>query len=900
MFVGRYAERARVDELIARAASGQGGALALRGEAGIGKSALLEHVVANAAGEVLRARGAEAETRLPFATLHELLRPLASSVDRLPAPQAAALNAALAIAPADGTSRLAVYAATLTLLASAAADRAVICIVDDAHWVDEASAGALGFVARRLEHDAVALLVSGREVGPALAGLEAVELGGLGVDEARALLAARRPSLPPAAADVVVRAARGNPLALLEFATALDDGEGLPALDEPLAVGEEVQRTFARRAQRLSPESRRALLLAAAGEASGPDVIWAALEHEQVGSAAVREAQGDELLLAGNALQFCHPLARSAIYHSAPPAEVRTAHRTLARVTPDPIARAWHLAEAATSSDASVADALERAAAEARGRGGAAVEAGTLERSARLTADVEPRARRLVAAAAAAEAAGHAIRAERLLAEAAELSGDAVLRADAAARRSYLLFDRGDFDAALRIATEAADAARPALAARVLASSGIVHALAHRLDVTEARRIAERASWLADTDGDGDLDLAHMLAWTWELTGRTSDALELARAALPRVDPETVLAIDVAAHFVYLEDYGTAREAFQRIVGRLRRTSAFGNLAYALDHLANLNLRTGRTVLAYGYSTEAVQLMESIGVDVGVAASLARLALIEAVLGQSERAREHGARALEVAAARGDRWNEVRARAALGFEALTAGEYEPASTFLTPAVQMLADGGVHHPNAFRVHGDLVEALVRAGRRDEAAAELESFERDAEQSASPWARAVAARCGALLADDSACEAAFAAACEADGAGELERARTLLAYGERLRRLRRVREAREPLRGALESFERVAAARWAERARAELRATGARVPSAGRGAHEELTPQELQVALAVADGLTNKEVAARLFLSPKTIEFHLTRAYRKLGVRSRAELTRVLERSRTIEP
>jgi DNA-binding CsgD family transcriptional regulator len=388
-----------------------------------------------------------------------------------------------------------------------------------------------------------------------------------------------------------------------------------------------------------------------------------------------------------------------------------------------------------------------------------------------------------------------------------------------------------------------------------------------------------------------------MLAWTWELSGRTREALALTTECLPRIDPASVVAIDVAAHFIYLEDYVTGRDVLERIVSDLRQASAFGNLAYALDHLANLDLRTGRTLSAYAHSVEAVQLMKSIGIDVGVAATLARLALIEAVLGKSEEARAHGARALDVATARGDGWNEVRARAALGFEALSRGEFAVAADFLEPAVRMLSEGGVHHPNTFRVHGDLVEALARAGRQVEAKANLAAFARDAELTGSPWARAVVARCRAVLARDAECESAFAVALRGFGtAEELERARALLSQGERLRRLRRVRDARKPLRQALESFERLGARTWADRTTAELRATGERLRPRGRIAHEELTPQELQVTLAAADGLTNKEIAARLFLSPKTIEFHLTRAYRKIGVRSRAELAGVLRARR----
>jgi DNA-binding CsgD family transcriptional regulator len=351
-----------------------------------------------------------------------------------------------------------------------------------------------------------------------------------------------------------------------------------------------------------------------------------------------------------------------------------------------------------------------------------------------------------------------------------------------------------------------------------------------------------------------------------------------------------VVAIDFAVHLIYLEQYDGARRLLERLVAFERRTGGFGNLAYALDNLANLDLRTGRTAVAYASSVESAQLMEMMGVDVGSAASLARLALIEAVMGMGTEAQAHARSALDISVRRGDAWNEVRARAALGSEALSRGDFAGANEFLAPAVRALLAGEVHHPNMFRVHGDLIEALAAARRQDEAELHLRRFTRDAETTGSAWARAVAARCRAILSVDADVDGAFDAALSHDG-GDVERARTLLAYGERLRRHRRRRDARAPLRLALELFEGSAASPWAERARAELRATGERLRPRARP-QDELTPQELRVALAAADGLTNNEIAARLFLSTKTIEAHLTRAYRKLAVRSRAQLVRAL--------
>jgi DNA-binding CsgD family transcriptional regulator len=307
----------------------------------------------------------------------------------------------------------------------------------------------------------------------------------------------------------------------------------------------------------------------------------------------------------------------------------------------------------------------------------------------------------------------------------------------------------------------------------------------------------------------------------------------------------------------------------------------------------------GRPIPAYAASLEAIQLTEPLGTDVALASSFAWLALVEATLGRSADADAHGRRSLVVAAERGDRFNEVRARGALGLDALARGDVAAAVDWLEPAAQLLAAGGVRLPNTFPLHGDLIEAQVRLGKRADASTQLAGLLDDAKLTDSRWALAVGARCRALLADDADAEEAFEAALEHHDAdsNELEAARTQLAYGERLRRLRKRRAAREQLHGALEKLDRLGARPWAERARAELRASGERLRNRKAAAHEQLTPQELQVSLAAADGLTNKEVGARLFLSPKTVEFHLGRAYRKLDVRSRAELIKLFAKEPT---
>lgn len=894
MLVGRAEETAQIQRLLAEASDGRGGALVLRGEAGIGKTALLDDAAGGVgAFKVLRATAVQSEADVPFAALHQLVAPVLHLIDALPEPQARAMKAALALARAESPDRLATYAATLGVLAAAAAEQPLLSVVDDAHWLDQASADALVFSTRQIEHDPIAMLFAVRdpEVSSFSApGAAELSVEGLPDTDARALLAARAPSLLPAEVDRLLATARGNPLALLEFASS---GTRDDPSTEVIPVSDAVERSFLRRSCHLSPPAQRALLLTAASDPAEPEALWTALDSEGISTDWVSEAERAGLIVRGRRLDFTHPLARSAIYHAATPVDRRAAHRALAGATSHRDRRALHLAAAASGPDEGVATALEQAAAEARRRGGISSEAAALERAAELTPADEKRAGRLLAAGLAAEAAGRFERAERLIVDAAEATTDPNLRAEAVARSSYLLFDRAEFEEAVELATAEAKRAPEATSARVLTSSGAVHALVHLLDISRARTMAERAANLAGPAWRNDLDLCHMLAWTWELSGEVGRARELAAECVDRADVGRVLAIDLAGHFIFLEDYSRARGWLQRVIEHARAAHALGNLSYALDVQSRLELRMGRPLPAYAASLEAIQLTEPLGNEVGLASTLAWLALVEGTLGRSADAQAHGRRSFEITTERGDRFNEVRARGALGLDALARGDVTAAAGWLEPAAALLAEGGVRLPNTFPLHGDLIEAEVRLGKRAEASNALDRLAGNAEVTDSRWGAAVAARCRALLADDPDAEEAFETALERheNDVNELERARTALAYGERLRRLGRRRAAREHLHAALQLFEHVGARPWRDRARAELRASGERLRNRRPTAHEELTPQELQVSLAAAEGLTNKEIGSRLFLSPKTVDFHLGRAYRKLGVRSRKELIRL---------
>jgi DNA-binding CsgD family transcriptional regulator len=894
MLVGRDAECARIDALLGAARGRRSAALVVRGEAGIGKTALLDYAVERSGGfRVLRALGAESEAELPFAGVQQLLHPILDALAAVPPGQARAFKTALGVETGPAPERLIVSVATLTLLAAAAEEEPLLCVIDDAHWLDQASAETLTFAARRQYAEQVVMLFAAREPEKAVFvadGLENLTLLGLPAADARTLLEATEPGLSDQTADRIVALTHGNPLALLEVPRALSEEHraGRAPIEGPLPVGPGVERLFLERVKALKEDAQRALLLVAAGDPGDPDALFDALAAG-VDQESVRAAEEAGLLRPGR-LEFCHPLARSAVYQGARPGERRAAHAALAKVTTAPDRRAWHLAAAADRPDDLVAEALVGAAAAARRRGGVAAEARALQQAARLTQDRELRARRLLEAAFATEAAGSPELAETLLADAAELTNDPDLRAQAAARRSYLLADRGEFDRAHALSVDEAGRAPPERAAHLL-SLGALFALTHSLSIPAALETARHAWELAGTHADLDLHLRENLCRTLILAGDTDEAVVLARSSISRLGAPDELAVNFGTDLLYLEDYARAREVLERAVARMREADAFGFLPYALDQLAKLETRAGALTRAYALELECLQMVEPFGSHVALAASLAWLGTVEAMLGRAE-SRAHAEAALRIAEARRDLYNVVRARGALGLEALARGDVGEAADWLEPAVTATASGGVANPNFFRLDADLIEALIRLGRPEHAEPHLARLEQQAEATAGAWARAAAARCRAFLSPVSDIVDRFEAALELHEhePSPFERARTELCYGERLRREGQRRGARNQLERALEGFERIGAEPWAERARAELRASGARLQRRDPTDAERLTPQELQIALLVSEGLTNRDVAARLFLSPKTVEFHLTRIYRKLDLHSRAELIR----------
>lgn len=903
MLFGREHESARIDEVIDAARRRRSGALVVRGEAGIGKTALMDAAVERAEGmRVLRALGVESEVDIVFSGLHELLRPALSSLDAIPDSQAEGLRSAMGLGGDPFVERLAVFGGTLSLLSAVAEEQPLLCVIDDAQWLDEASAAAMGFVARRLDADGIAVLFGVREPDSrmlATRGIAELRLGGLDRASARQLLAER---LPAGAGSLVVEqlieTALGNPLVLVELSASAGSRLTVPDIGEPLGAGTNVELGFARRVAQLPGPTRRALLVVAASDVGDLAAMARAFAVLGLDLRSLAPAQEAGLVTLASSVAFCHPLARSSIYGAAEWSARHEVHNALA-VAADAAGqadrRAWHLAAAADAPDEGIASALVATATSARTRGGVWSEARALERAARLTPGRRLRALRLASAGDAAYRAGRPERADALLQEAVEGELDLHEFARAQARRAYVRIERGQLGQALDLMVAGADELAPCdpRAAATLLTNAATAAEHHRLDISRSLALAERAWELAGDEAIDDPELCHIVSFHRLSAGRVGDAVELARrcADLVEDDPEgRVVVADAASTLLYAGEHGRARRLVERAVTSNRRANALGDLGYALHICAQVDWYDGHLQRAYGHALEAVQIVGELGIQQTFDDCLARLAFFEAVLGRESDSRRNGQRALESALRLGDRKNEVRSRSALGMLALATGDLDAAVSQLAPAVAALEAGGVGNANQFRIHPDLVEAYARSGRTEHAKPVVASLEHQAGTTGIRWTLGASARCRALLLDsDTAAESAFEEAL-ALHEGAFEHARTELCFGERLRRRGRRRDSRVHLGAALEAFESSGAIPWAERAAAELRASGVTPRRRQSGAPERLTPQEFQIAQLVAEGKSNRAVAAALFVTAKTVEFHLTHIYGKLEIHSRSELVR----------
>jgi DNA-binding CsgD family transcriptional regulator len=887
---GRLAETERLDALLEGARAGRSAALVIRGEAGIGKSALLEYAARTAGGmRVLRCAGAEPEAGLAFAALHLVLRPGLRHLDALPGPQAAALRGVFGLAAGPPGDRFLVGLATLSVLSELAADGPVLCLVDDAHWLDHASAAALLFAARRLDAEGVIMLFAVRESGFEAPGLAELRLGGLDVDSARALLAERAAGLAAPAREWVLAEAGGNPLALLELPAMA----GRPPELGPLPLPQRLQEAYLRQIRGLPEPVRTLLLVAAAAEDGDLAVVLRAAEALGVSADAAAAAERSGLITIGQQkVTFRHPLIRAAAYHGAVFAARSAAHLAIASVLTgehDADRRAWHRATAAVGPDEQIAAELEQAAARTSHRLGHATAATALERAAALTPDRQARARRLIAAAEAAAAGGRSGHAVSLSEQAARLSTDPLELARIAQVQGRVASERGQTRKAHAILTAAARSIAgldPPAAARMLAETIVAgrHDAARTAEAfTQLQAIIAPGAARPVIAGDAVAASVGILIRTqeWILGSRARSA----------GTPQDALA--TAALASLSGDYETGRDAGLAAAEQCRASGLISPLPFVHAVLAAAEIQLDRFGDAVVTASEGLRLAADTGQPLQAATLHGNLAWLAALRGDGQRCRDLARQAVQGFAGTDNPTGGTWAEWALALLDLSSGHYDAALARLEVTA---ATPGHRAIGLIWLAADQAEAAARLGRPDRAAQPLTRLTDWAQiVPPQPATEAVIHRCRALAGPDATAEQHYQAALRLHAASgrPYQQARTELLYGEWLRRTRRSSEARTVLRGALERFEQAGARAWAGRARAELRAAGGK--SAGStappGAVGLLTPQELQVVRLAATGQTNRDIAAQLFLSPRTVSHHLYRAFPKLGVTTRTELARL---------
>jgi DNA-binding CsgD family transcriptional regulator len=887
---------------------GHGGVLVVRGEAGVGKSALLKYAVQAAAGmRVAQAAGVESEMELPFASLHLLCTPLLDRLESLPIPQRDALGAAFGLREAAAPDRFMVGLAVLTLLSQAAEERPLLCVVDDAQWLDQASAQVLAFAARRLLAEPVGLIFGTREPGEQFRGLADLEVRGLPIQDARALLrSAVRVRLDEQVLDRIVAETNGNPLALLELPRGLSPAQlaGGLGLTGAQAIPARIEQGFRRQLAAL-PADTRLLLLVAAAESVG-DPVPVRRAAERLGIPAAVTTQTDGWLEIGQRVRFRHPLARSAVYSAASLPERQAAHLALAEVTDrdrDPDRRAWHLAAAASEPDEQVAVELERSASRAQARGGMAAAAAFMQRALDLTAEPVRWAERALAAAQASLQAGAFDMANELLAMAAAEPLDELQRARADLLRGQIVFASSAGSEAPALLAKAAKQLEPLDA--TLARQTYLDAWAAALfagqfagagDLHEVAQAARAAPPPAGAPRPSDLLLDGFAVLITE--GRAKAAPLLRQAA--RVFAEEEITVEeglrwgwlasTAAITVWEEEYWHAIVARQ--LPSVRHAGLLIHLPLLLQSMVLLTGWRGDFSAAASLIAEADAIM---------AATRSGFARYGAQSLASLGGREAEARRLiegEITAARtagqglGVQWSQWVS--AILYNGL--GRYEIA---LAEAQQAAEQAPELHVSAWALP-ELIEAASRTGQRRLAADALGRLAEATSIGQTDWGKGIYARCRALLSDGADAQGWYREAIDRLSRSRLrpELARAHLLYGEWLRREGRRADAREQLRTAYDMFDVIGMEAFAERARRELLATGETVRKRTVETHDQLTPQEAQIAQLARAGLSNPEIGARLFLSARTVEWHLRKVFTKLNISSRRQLKQALLNSASV--
>ena len=905
--LGRAVETGALEGVLAAVRDGLSGVLVLRGEAGVGKTSLLDWAAEQADDmQVARVAGAEAEMDMGFAGLHQLLVPFLGGLEGLPAPQRQALGSAFGLVAGPPPDRFLVGMAALTVLTDAAAARPVLCLIDDAQWLNRVSIEVLGFVARRLYADRVGMVFATRtrqeedRAAVVLAGLQELTVGGLGEEAAQELLAASaRAQVDRQVSFRIAADTAGNPLALVELAAELTAAElsGAEPLDWPLRFGGRLEELYRSQVRALPGSTQTLLLLAAADPTGKPALIWNAARNLGIDPEAGEAAGAERLVSWEPRVRFRHPLIRSAVYYAASAAARRGAHQALAAVTDpevDPDRRAWHLAEAAAGPDEQVAAELERSADRARGRGGWGSGAAFLERAAALTPDEGHQARRMLAAAENRLAAGEAPAARALLSLAAPRLADAPARARARRLEGQSLYAAGQMPEATSVLLDAARMFQPSetrlardtlLDAFVAAQfSGGAWMAEFLLAVRSAPKVADSRATLADLLLDGFAAVGER---------RYADGAALLRQAIvplaagqpiPDEALPHLMAVGQAAGLLY--DDSARYQMEKRWVAELRGRGAMAALLTAVGIQLSVQVQEGRFADAEATLAEGRALSDATGYRAILGAYAWQELWALARQGREADTRQLAARMLREYAGPGKRYEVLRVHGALATLELGLGDYAAA---VHHALEALPRENIL---GFAAFADVVEAGTRCGERDTAAAALEAFTPWALASGTDLALGLLARSRALLADDDHAEAEYRL-----GVDHLQRcrlvpelARAHQVYGEWLRRQRRRRDARDQLRRAFEMFDEMGMTAFAGRARAELRATGERARPRSLGTEEVLTAQEAQIARLAAERLSNREIAGQLFISARTVEYHLHKVFRKLDVTSRVQLAR----------
>jgi len=912
--VGRDAALARVRGLVDPVPQSSQVLLVI-GEAGMGKTMLLADAAGRARSSgtrVLSVTGRESESSLAFAGLHQLLRPVLSSASGLPGGQAQALLAAFGLAAAAGVpDPLLTRVAVLTLLSDLSERSQVLVVADDAHWIDRGSLEVLAFVASRLDAERVVLLIGARGQAPPPGfgrGFPELRLEPLSAVDAGLLLDGQpRPPRGRARQQVLAQAA-GNPMALIELATVIADDPGASRrwAAEPLPLTDRLSAVITTRFAALPEQARAAMLLAAV--ADGVDLRVAASRGAGPDARALAPAEERGLVKVDRTgLRFSHPLVRSAVYHSAPFAQRAAAHRRLAESLHDqPDRRAWHLAAAALQPDEHVASLLEATAAEAQHRGGAAAAALAMERAAELSPDRADQARRLVAAASAAVPTGQGDWVQELARRALEVTADPELRLTARHDAAWALAWSGRRSAALSALISVAEEASrdlPGLAWDAVGSAATVAyqsgASAGRLAVDRALARLERQEQQAPGRVPGiNVDVLRLWirASADPVVGRDQLVPQLRKILSSPIEEPSLWRVACAAWL--LDESELAISLLQDAMNRLRAPGVRGTSGGSLTVLGWAYIDTGRWDEALDVAAEAAGIAEAGNMEIVAASADVITATVLAMRADTGAARWHAARALATVNPAESGLVTARARRALGIAALADGSYLQAFTQLA---RLFSEDGapLHNYASYLGVADLAAAAVRADRRMEGSDVIENALGRLNGRVSARLEQLIARARGILADPDVAEAHFDKAL-ADPAGEqwpFERAQLRLDYAEWLRRRRRINEAKAVLTEALGTFQRLGARSWAERGQAELRACGVAVtrPPGEPDVLEELTPQQRQIVRLASDGLTDREIADRLFLSPRTVSSHLYRSYPKLGVASRHQLRDVIART-----